>query len=54
MIFKLNDEEIKSLYLAVRKKGLSEGKAFEEVLVRIIYGKDARLAINPTTQLNVL
>jgi len=54
MIFKLNDEEIKSLYLAVRKKGLSEGKAFEEVLVRIIYGKDARLAINPTTQFNVL
>ena len=45
MLFQLNDEEIKSLYLAVRERGLSEGKSIEQVLIDIIYGKDTRLAL---------
>ncbi len=45
MIFQLNDEEIKSLYLAVREKGLSEGRALEEVLAEVIYGDDTKLAL---------
>ena len=45
VIFQLNDDEIKSLYLAVREKGLSEGKALEEVLAEIVYGKDIKLAL---------
>ena len=45
MLFQLNDEEIKSLYLAVRERGLSEGKSIEQVLTDIIYGKDVRLTL---------
>jgi hypothetical protein len=45
MIFQLNDEEIKSLFLAVRERGLSEGKSIEKVLTDIIYGKDVRLVL---------
>ena len=45
MIFQLNDKEIKSLYLAVRERGLSEAKSMEQVLIDIIYGKDVRLAL---------
>ena len=45
MVFQLNDKEIKSLYLAVREKGFSEGRSIEQVLMDIIYGKDARLAL---------
>ena len=45
MIFQLNDKEIKSLYLAVRERGLSEKKSIEQVLIDIIYGKDVRLAL---------
>ena len=45
MVFQLNDKEIKSLYLAVREGGLSEGKSLEQVLTDIIYGKEVRLAL---------
>lgn len=45
MIFQLNDKEIKSLYLAVREWCFSEGKSIEQVLIDIIYGKDARLSL---------